>query len=183
MVGGGGGGQGSRTGDWAVASTAGASSTFGGLLVAPGGLAGFIYATSSGTAPTITSPASGLGIAGGSGTGGNIKPANSDWPSGCGGSSYFGGAGGGQIGLLTGFSSATPNTGGGGGGGAGDPVVSLHQGAGGGAGGYIDAVISSPAASYAYAVGTGGAGGAAGASGFAGGAGGSGVIIVFAYFA
>jgi hypothetical protein len=53
---------------------------------------------------------------------------------------------------------------------------------GGAAGGYVDALISSPSATYAYAVGAAGTAGAAGTSGKAGGDGAAGIIIVTAYF-
>jgi hypothetical protein len=71
---------------------------------------------------------------------------------------------------------ASTNSGSGGGGGGGNSNSNTSAGTGGGAGGYVEAYVSTPAASYAYTVGAGGAGGAAGV--FAGGGGGSGIIIV-----
>lgn len=61
--------------------------------------------------------------------------------------------------------------GGGGGGGGGSTANGGGGGAGGGAGGYCESVISSPNATYSYAVGSGGAGGAGGAAGANGNAG------------
>jgi hypothetical protein len=53
-------------------------------------------------------------------------------------------------------------------------------GQGGGAGGYVEKLITSPAATYTYTVGTGGAGGAAGT--LAGGNGAAGIIIVDEFY-
>jgi hypothetical protein len=61
-------------------------------------------------------------------------------------------------------------------------AVGVIAGTGGGAGGYVEAIITSPSATYSYAVGAGGAGASAGTNGFAGGNGGSGVIFITAYF-
>jgi hypothetical protein len=46
----------------------------------------------------------------------------------------------------------------------------------------MDVIITSPSATYAYAVGAAGTASTAGTSGFAGGAGGSGSIYITAYF-
>src|SRR5437016_5111773 len=72
--------------------------------------------------------------------------------------------------------------GGGGGGGAASGGLVALNGAGGGGGGSLYSLITSPAASYSYAVGAGGGAGTAGTNGQAGGAGAAGVIIVTAYF-
>jgi hypothetical protein len=62
--------------------------------------------------------------------------------------------------------------------------VGSFAAAGGGAGGFIDAIITSPSASYSYAVGAAGTAGTAGSgTGVrAGAAGGSGVIYITAFF-
>ena len=56
-----------------------------------------------------------------------------------------------------------------------------YSGSGGGAGGYIDALITSMSATYAYTVGAAGSGGTGG-SGYLGGSGGSGYIEVIEYY-
>ena len=71
---------------------------------------------------------------------------------------------------------------GGGGGGSCIQVNSTYAGAGGGAGGYLMAIVPSPSATYAYAVGAGGSGGSAGTGGNGGGAGAAGRIVITAYF-
>ena len=60
--------------------------------------------------------------------------------------------------------------------------VTNTGGGGGGAGGFVDAIISSPAATYAYSVGSGGSGGSAGTSGHTGGAGAAGYIEVTEFY-
>lgn len=96
-----------------------------------------------------------------------------------GGQSVFGGAGQAYSALANqgGGASAKANSGSGGAG--------INSGgltapsAGGGAGEYVELIISSPAASYAYTVGTKGAGGiGTGTGAFTGGAGGDGYITV-----
>lgn len=97
-----------------------------------------------------------------------------------GGGALFGG--GGMAGLEAALGeNGVPNSGGGGQGAGESAVVGFTGGGGGGGGGCI-AYISSPAATYTYAVGAGAAGGAAGTSGFGGGNGANGKIIVEAYF-
>lgn len=70
----------------------------------------------------------------------------------------------------------------GGGGGGTNGGVGSKAGGGGSAGGYVDAIITSPSSTYAYAVGAGGSGGAGLNGAFAGGAGGSGFIEVTEYY-
>jgi hypothetical protein len=181
MVGGGGGGGG---GAFGTIGSAGANTTFGtSFLTATGGSGadkGTVAMAPGGTG-TI-SGATGTTIAGGSGTPGGYGNGVYYGQAGNGGSSVFGGAGGGSAptggAILAGIAGAT-NSGSGGAGG--DCTGYGWCGHGGGAGGYVEAYISSPAASYAYNVGTAGAGGAAGSTvgtGSNGGAGGSGIIIV-----
>jgi len=186
MVGAGGGGAGSGSGASGGNGGAGSATTFGtSLLVANGGIGGFTNGNlgSVGGAVSLGTGPIGTALQGGSGTGGyttNVTGAYAQ--GGAGGSSAFGGAGSGAGGSGGGAGgSAIVNTGGGGGG-AGGTATTTFGGAGGGGGGYVDAIISSPSATYSYSIGTGGAGGTAGTVGFAGGAGGSGYIEVTEFY-
>jgi hypothetical protein len=178
MVGAGGGGAGG--GGSGTDGSVGASTTFGAsFLVAGGGSNGVKNNGPGGAGGTssIASGATGASISGGSGEGGGygVYAKGGD-----GGSSAFGGSGlGGRHGatINSGTAGAT-NSGAGGGGGNINNASADSAGSGGGAGGYVEAYISSPAASYAYSVGAAGAGGAGGGQGAAGGGGGSGIIIV-----
>jgi hypothetical protein len=171
MVGGGGGGAG--TGSSATAGTAGGSTTFGtAFLTCTGGAGGFITGTNQ---------------AGGTATGGDINIAGATAPGavggvtnftgGVGGSTPFGGAGAGGCANATGSTAATNSGAGGGGGGGG---TSTLTGGGGAAGAYLEKLISSPSATYAYAIGAAGTNGTGGTSN--GGGGGSGLIIVTEYY-
>lgn len=97
-----------------------------------------------------------------------------------GGSAFAGGAG--KSNGSTAGSAGTAQTGGGGAGGG--SAGGSSAGSGGGGGGTFEMLITTPAATYTFAVGAGGtagiAGGGTGPS--AGGAGGSGVIIVEEYY-
>jgi len=182
MVGGGGGGAGAGyTGNLGSSGTSGTNTTFGTSLLNAGGGIGGIQTGSPGTGGTssIGSGATGVALKGG-GAGGcdTTSTQYSNLTGGVGGASAFGGAGIGRI-SAAGEAAAT-NTGGGGGGGGTNTLANgtqAYPGGGGGSGGYVEAYISSPAASYAYTVGAAGAGGAS-SYGYAGGGGGSGVIIV-----
>lgn len=100
---------------------------------------------------------------------------------GMGGDSIFGGGGYGGIGNGGGGAGGEADTGGGGGGAAGTATVG--SAGGGGAGSSINAVISSPAATYTYTVGASGGGASAGSGGGgAGGNGGHGFIVVEEYY-
>lgn len=187
---GGGGGGGCSGGNAGTAATAGGNTTFGtSLLTANGGSAG-LWANStfgipsSGTA-TINSPAYGLALTGGApSSSGSMGAVATGMAGGCGGANPFGGAGGGGYGTgPVGYvgSAGAANTGAGGGG-AGCGSTNSAGGTGGGSGGYIKAYISSPSATYSYAVGAGGTGQGAGSNGAAGGAGSAGVIIVTEYY-
>jgi len=177
-VGGGGGGGGSN----ATAGNGGngGNTTFGtSLITSGGGVGGFTGGSSNGyggAGGTATLAAGPLGYAVNGGYG---VPASTVTGSGQGAASCLGGAGSGsgnntnQVGIA-----GATNTGGGGGGAEG----STANAAGGGSGACIEAVISTPAATYAYAVGAAGTGGTAGTTGFAGGAGGSGIIVVTEYY-
>ena len=168
VIGGGSGGQGGNTGTASGANGgAGGNSTFGASLTAIGGN-GYIGGGASGGDVNITGGSGGYAVVYGNSTGA------------FGGNGPFGGGGGSVAYGNNGVNGAT-NTGGGAGGGCGAPTAG--GGVSGGAGGYVEKTISSPAATYAYAVGAGGTSGAAGGAGAgAGGTGGSGIIIVAAFF-
>lgn len=181
-VGAGGGGSG---GNSSAAGTTGGNTTFGtSLLTANGGVGGAASSGGAGTgglggtASVTAGPIVMYALQGGQG--GPSMEGNGIGGSGQGGSSIFGGAGGGGAGAATTGGAGVANSGSGGGGGGvggGNPA-----GFGGGAGAGIEVLISSPASTYAYAVGASGAGSVGGTSGATGGAGGSGVIIVTEYY-
>lgn len=185
MVGGGGGACGSGSSSQGEGGTGGIT-TFGStLLVANGGLGGSGGSGGAGGTASLGSGPIGTAIQGGSGTAGAVQNAVSTGrgSGGAGASSPFGGAGGGALtdGVSAGYS-AIANSGSGGGGAAPGNGANITGGGGGGAGGYINAIISTPSSTYAYAVGAAGTPGAAGTSGIIGGAGGSGYIIVTEYY-
>lgn len=177
MVGGGGGGSGSGSG--AAAAGTGGTTSFG-SSTATGGNPGVVNSTVGGAGGNGTiSGGTGLALTGGYGTAGVSSSAANAYPcGGAGGASPFGGAGSGSGGSASGVGGAATANSGGGGGGAGCTVAGAFAGAGGGPGGYVDFIISAPAATYSYAIGAGGTSGGAGTNGFAGGAGASGVIYV-----
>ena len=169
MVGGGGGGGGSGggsgSGDGGHGSNGGASTINSTFIVANGGFGGAGSLGSLGQSGGQGGSATGAASILASGQTGTARsPYNTAVSAftsgGIGGSSAFG------------------KSGGDGGSAEGSSVV---LGTGGGGAGYCQALITSPAASYAYAVGTGGGGGAGGTGGFAGQAGVSGTIIITAY--
>lgn len=187
LVGGGGGGAGGGTAGGTAAGD-GAASTFGTTLLSAGGgikavwpFAGGAGGTSSlGSGPTGTVLTGGYGVfsyGGGGATAVNISGSS-------GGSSALGGAGGGDTPGAGGAKAGIANTGGGGGGGNSGSSANCVGGPGGGAGGFVDAIITSPAASYAYVVGAGGTAGGAGSGtgATAGAAGGTGYIEITEYF-
>ncbi len=170
MWGGGGGGAGSGT--TPGAATAGGNTTFGAATASGGAIGTSVFGGAGGSASGGT-----INI---TGNGGYCAPSanagTSLYPGGNGGAGPLAGGGVGQYG---GGSAAGTNSGAGGGG-AGSNVATPGSG-GGGAGGYVEWIITSPSATYSYAVGAGGTGGTAGTSGFAGGNGGAGFIIIEAY--
>lgn len=175
MVGGGGGGQGGGTGTTGGTGGTGGNTTFGTTLLEANGAAG----RTGGTASLGTGPI-GIALSGAQGgdkinAGGNNSQSGRD-----GAASPFGGAGAGEHGTTG--NNAVANTGSGGAGGGFNAGVTGFGGAGGGAGGYVDAIISAPSATYAYAVGAGGSAGSAGTTGSAGGTGGSGAIEVTEFY-
>lgn len=194
MVGGGGGGGGSGVNtDTGTAGGTGGNTTFGtSLLVANGGVGSpatnnGVRGGAGGTASLGSGPI-GLAIGGscGGAGGGNASLSPSAAGGGNGGVSPFGGAGGGGYGTSTqaylGIAAQANSGSGGGGGSAPYNTSGAVPGAGGGSGGFVDAIIASPSATYAYAVGAAGAGGTAVSLGVAGGAGGSGLIIVEEFY-
>jgi hypothetical protein len=178
MVGGGGGGGGG--GSAGGTGGTGGNTTFGTtLLTANGGGGG----TGSGTTTGGTGGTASLGsgpvgnaLQGGTGEGSGFLDSAGRGQSGSGASSPFGGAGT-AVWASNSATAAISNTGSGGGSGGGGTTT--PTGAGGGAGGYVDAIITSPSATYSYSVGAAGTAGAAGGGGgVAGAPGGSGLIIV-----
>lgn len=185
-VGGGGGGSGSGTAAGTAAGAGGATS-FGTTLISAGGGSAGTYTSqggAGGSASLGTGPI-GIAIPGGSGGGSAVASTSTTaMDGGAGASSAFGGAGGSGWQNSNGLSGVANSGSGGGGGGCttGAGSAANYSGAGGGAGGFVNAIITSPSATYAYAVGTAGAAGGAGSAGTAGGAGGSGVIVIEARF-
>lgn len=179
MIGGGAGGSGN--GSSIVAGSSGGNTTFGSSLLTANGGAGGAGTPGAGGTASVTTSATVLQIAALTGAQGGgsayTATANSYINGGAGASTYFGG-GGPSIYSAGGYA-APANTGAGGGSG-GTAAGSLNTGVGGSAGGYVEAIIVSPSATYAYAVGAGGAGGAG--TNVSGGAGGSGIIIVEEYY-
>lgn len=171
LVGAGGGGSTSGQGGDA---TEGRPSVFGNTY-AFGGTGGLTVSTSSsgtGGLAYIVSGATGIALQGGTGDG---QPNTANTGGGGGAATPFGGAGrGGSGNVSENGQSAVANTGAGGGGGAGDGT--RRGGSGGSAGGYVDAIFTSPASIYYYAVGVKGSGGTGGASN--GGDGADGYVII-----
>lgn len=170
LIGGGGGGAAQATNG----GTAGVATTFGTFTAAGGSGGG---AAGGGGGAGGAGSHGDINITGATGQGGATSGASETVPGGNGGPSVFGGCGGGGAGVAAG-SNATANSGAGGGG-AGSPSAGT-SGGGGGAGAYVEKLITSPSATYTYAVGAGGGGGAAG--GAAGGSGGSGIVIVDEFY-
>lgn len=189
-------GGGGASGQGSAASNSGAngsaSTTFGSSLLtatAGQGSVGGTGLTSGGAggSATINSPAVKLASnSGGNGSGtmysGGTNSQALQAGGGVGGVNALGGAGGGGGITTSGGTNGVPETGAGGGGGGSGSNNSSYGGGGGGAGGYIEAIISGPSATYAYAIGSGGAGGAATSGCGAGGNGGSGIIIIEEYY-
>jgi hypothetical protein len=170
MVGGGGGGGGVGTANQ-TAGGAGGDTTFSTLTASGGG-------ASAGAVGTGTNGDINI-----SGTlGGGASTGNFDVPGGDGGGTPFGGGAPGGAAAGQAGKAAPSNSGAGGGGGGGSSGGTYGSAAGGSSGGYVEKLITSPAATYAYAVGAAGTAGGAGTGGNAGGAGGSGLVIVDEYY-
>ena len=181
MIGGGGGGGGGGNGG---AGGTGGTTTFGTSILTCGGGGG--GSNSSGSAIAIGGSATntlgvGVAFAGSQGSGGsgqsNIQVGYTTAMAG--GASPFGGNGAG-VSNQAGGNAVDATGSGAGGGGAIAGVATV--GGGGASGGYIDAIITSPSATYSFAVAAGGTAGTAGASAYAGGVGAGGVIFITAYF-
>ena len=180
----GGGGTGGTTGP---TGTAGGNTTFGtSLIVANGGSGGTgantgVLASQGGAGGSASLGSGPLGTAttGSAGVNGLAFGSSNAVASGAGGSSCLGGAGQGAIvNGSTGVAGGAAGTSSGSGGGGAVTGPSINAG-GGGAGGCVLAVITSPNATYAYAVGGSGAGGiGTGTNAATGGAGGAGIIVV-----
>ena len=184
LVGGGGGGSGSGTTGGGNGTTGGTTSFGTSLLSATGGVYGVFTggaAGGAGGAGSLGSGPIGTVLTGGTGDGSNLSQVIQYLTGGRGGNTALGGGAGAGPANAAGIP-ASSNTGGGGSGAGTAGVTSDASGCGGGGGGFVDAIISSPLATYAYAVGAAGGGGTAGTSGFAGGAGGSGYIEVREYY-
>lgn len=187
MTGGGGGGAGSGTAT-GTAATAGTSSFFltsgtSPLITTGGGLGSFSGAAGAGGTASRAS-AIGLNLSGAAGSGAGFSGVNTGIFSGApGGGTIFGGAGA-AGGTSTAGGAAALNTGSGGGGAGCNTSVTGNDfgGSGGGASGFVDVLITSPAATYYYTIGVGGNGGTAGTNGNAGGNGATGLLEVTEYY-
>ena len=187
MCGGGSGGGGSGSGSPGV-GTAGAATTFGASLTANGGAATSAFnSTSFPTAATATGGDTNIsGALGGPSSVMNLGASNSTGQAPPGASSPLGV--GGTPGVINNSpaSIAAQNANGfcagGGSGGNDSNAATYNSGWGGNAGGYLKAIIPTPAATYAYAIGAAGTGGAAGTNGGAGGNGSGGYIRVVAHW-
>lgn len=185
MVGGGGGGAGSSSSaNNGGNATNGGNSTFGASTAngGTGGLGGTGKPGGVGGSATLGAGHVGTALTGGQGDANTESQGvltTYQFYGSRGGTNPLGGAGSLSPQNTAGIFAA-PNTGGGGGG-AGATNGGI-AGAAGGAGGYLEFIIASPSATYAYAVGAKGTGGAAGTSGLVGGDGGSGYIEVTEYY-
>lgn len=183
-VGGGGGGGAGGNVTGLLAGADGKMTCFGGSMIQCYGGTGGLSAVASGGAAVVGIGATGVGFSGGAGAGYFSNDGSSNvvyGTGGYGGSSAFGGAGGG-LANGQGTSAATNSGSGGGGGGYTFAAANQRAQSGGGAGGFVDAYVYTPTATYFYAVGTGGAGATLGTNGFAGGAGAAGIILVEEFY-
>lgn len=178
VIGGGGGGGAMATNS----GTAGNNSSFtdGASLTLTAGGGGSGASGSGGATAGSGGSASGgdVNIVGGGGQPGfGNSSAALQAMGGVGASSALGGAGpGGAPGAAGGNAAANSGAGGGG---AGASVANNSAG-GGGSGGYVEKLITTPAATYTYTIGAAANGGAAGT--FAGGNGAAGIIIIDEFY-
>lgn len=163
LCGGGAGGSASTAGGGGSAGGTGGTTTFGSsLLTATGGLGGNITSGGAGgEGGTFTVGAGAIDVGsvnGGAGGGAGFTSTTNDAkPGGNGGSNPLGGAGAGAgAAEIDSGQTGAPNSGAGGGGGGANGGAN-RAGPGGGSGGYVDAIITSLAGTYAYSVGTAGA--------------------------
>ena len=168
-----GGGAGANGGQGGTAGTAGASTTFGTLTATGGG--------TTGNPPGMGSGGNVFNVEGAYG-GGNFASSAGIFgcPGGVGGDSIYGGGGATTYGGA-GFGATAPGAGGGGGGA--NATITQQSSPGGTSGGATRHIFTSPAATYAYAVGPGGVGGA-GSPGYtaAGGNGAAGMITIIEHY-
>lgn len=177
LGGGGGGERGGTTGGSDQAD--GGNTTFGSsLIVANGGKKGVNTNGGLGGTGSLGTGPVGVAVSGSGGDPGGAPTATVYTGGGSGGTSPMGGAGGG--GSSSNGISASANSGSGGGGGGQNGGVSHNSGGGGGAGGYVNGLITSPSATYAYAIGAAGSGASGGD--FSGGNGAAGVIVVEEFY-
>jgi hypothetical protein len=188
MVGGGGGGGGGNSGG---AGGNGGTTTFGSsLLTCAGGTGGASQANATGGlggGATLNSPATGIGFAGSAGSAGAGYSGSATTglylSGGQGGGTPFAQGAAGTGAASTGITAVANSGAGGGGSSSANNIGGTNTGGGGGgAGAYIEAYITSPSATYSYAIGAGGTAGAAGSGTGAGGAGAAGVIYITAFF-
>lgn len=180
----GGGGGGANSSGSAGTGGTGLPSVFGpNLLIASGGGGGSNVAFGTGAgglggAASINTLV-GLSVSGGEGALAPVAAVGDPNFGGSGGSNPLGGSGsGGNTSTFTGRPGAA-NSGAGGGGATSDVTGPAgYGGTGGGAGGFIDVIIPVVAASYCYAIGTGGVGGSGGTGTRTGGVGASGLIVI-----
>lgn len=178
MVGGGGGGGGSGTGTSGGTGGNGGNSTFGSsLLTANGGGGAANYTAGTPGTGTLSAPAINNGSFDGQyGQGGQTVLAGQTLVGGIGGSTMLGLGGPGTI------AGPGPAVGYGSGGAGGQGSGAVNSGAGGGSAASINAIITNPSATYAYAVGAAGTAGTGGTSGAPGAVGGIGTIIVTEFY-
>lgn len=175
MVGGGGGGAGSGT--TPGAGGAGGNTTFGSsFLTANGGTGGSTAAVTQAAGGTATG--GDVNIPGGAGQG--VNTGLGIVPGGLGGGTVIGPPSASATNFAVAGQSGATNTGAGGGGAS--ASATAGPGGGGGGGAWLRKLVTSPSATYAYAIGAAGTAGTTGTSGAAGGAGAAGLIHVMAYF-
>lgn len=181
LVGGGAGGgcSGSAGGG---SPTAGGNTTFGStLVVGNGGGAGGTAGSNSGSGGTASLGTGVVGTAMKGASGGVVCYSVAGYESGSMGAGTPLG-GGGYGGFNSAGEAPSANTGAGGGGGGTGNNANMYGGHGGASGGYCDAIIASPADTYAYAVGAAGTGGTLGTNGTAGGNGAAGYLEVTEFY-
>jgi hypothetical protein len=183
IVGGGGGGGGGNNSTPASNGNSSCWNTTGAACTTPvysaGGGGGSAHVT-TGAGGTVSGSGTCLqALAGASGSNGFLSGSGTAAGGGPGGATILGGNGGGAYGAV-GFNAAANSGSGGGGGGVNG--TTLLAGAGGGAGAACRVIITSPAATYTYAVGSGASGAAGGSGGFAGGLGSAGIITVIEHY-
>lgn len=174
----GGGGGGANGGSGGLAGSNGGNTTFGtagaqGIGNGGGGAPNSTTGQTPGGVGGTASNGNVINIRGNNGIAAYTTTSQVSLTGGMGGAGPWGGSGEGGNSTRGAGGNGDTNSGSGGGGGQGN---SVQAGTGGGAGGYFESIITSPAGTYAYAIGAGGAGGTSGAT--QGGTGGAGQIII-----